>query len=47
MVSPRGGTVDWGQAGRITGDVLVSFGVAFSFEMLGIIMGLGGCVYFV
>lgn len=48
MVSPRGGTADWGQGGRITGHVLVSFGAAFSFEMLELIMGLVGsmCVLF-
>lgn len=43
MVSPRGGTADWRQGERI----LVSFGVAFSFEMLGLIMGLTGGVCFV
>lgn len=47
MVSPGGGTADWGQGGGITGHVLVSFGVAFSFEMPGLIMGLVGvCVFF-
>lgn len=36
--------MDWKQGGRITGHVLVSFGAAFSFEMLGLIMGLTGGV---